>query len=613
MTALTHVAGWTLVHFAWQGTLIAVVAAAGLRLLRDASPQSRYVLGCLALASMLAAPAATAWRLSDEPVPLTTPIQRKVFIRVTPGGASQHEMRTVVGIRHVIGAASGVGPLAPPAGPPSSWMAAVVAVWLAGVCLLLVRLASGWWRVRQWHRTALALDPSPWQSRLDRLARWLGVRHAVRLVDVSFVDSPMVIGWVRPIVLLPIAAVSHLTPGQVEAILAHELAHVRRHDALVNAAQAIAETLLFYHPAVWWISSRIREEREHCCDDVALSVTGDAVSYAAALAELESCRSGLPAFGMAATGGSLLTRVTRLLAAPAARSSRSGAVVTAVLALTFIVGAGAMQYLVARQPVATEAPQPQYGAPAWRMLFDHPSGEMTIRGFTARDLIRFAYQLPLARVVGGPEWLDHDAFDLATTVDHVPAADETPELVRHLLEERFGLRVHEGTIDTNVFALEIARPDGVLGPSLEPATRECFDQKAWITAEAPRLPSANGERTVLCGVWDSGIDFQRVRSITMDEFAAALRPRLGPGIDRDVINRTRLEGLFDVSLEFFRPAAAAMAFTPALRVPLQMAGFLSVPQAVEAQLGLKLVPATATAKAVVIDEIRRPLDGVIRP
>src|SRR4029077_10699398 len=104
----------------------------------------------------------------------------------------------------------------------------------------------------------------------------------------TLVDVPTVVGWLRPAILLPIAALAALSPAQVEAILAHERAHIRRHDCAMNVLQTIAETLLFYHPAVWWLSKRIRVEREHCCDDVAIAVCGDPVGYAQALAELES-------------------------------------------------------------------------------------------------------------------------------------------------------------------------------------------------------------------------------------------------------------------------------------------------------------------------------------
>lgn len=609
MSTIVHVAGWTLVHFAWQGVVIGAAAALALRALEHASSQSRYAVACLALGAMLAAPAATAWRLAAGDPPIATPLHRKVFVHVTPSGGTEHTTRTIVGVRHVIGWDRALPPT-DGSGDAAAWMAAVVVVWLAGVCLLAARLAGGWWRVRRLHRAACRLAPSAWQSIAERVAVRLGVRRLVRVVDVSFVDGPLVIGWLRPVVLLPVAAVSGLTPNQVEAVLAHELAHVRRHDALVNACQTLAETLLFYHPAVWWTSSRIRIERENCCDDVALAATGDAVSYAAALAELERCRSGLPAMGMAATGGSLLARVTRLLELPAARRSRPGGIVTAALVAVFVIAGGALQLLVARQ---APAPETSKTAPAWRMVFDHPSGEMVIRGFTARDLVRYAYQAPVSRIVGGPAWLDTDAFELATTVDHVPTADETPELVRRLLEERFALHVHESTVTVPVLALEIARPDGALGPNLQASANDCFDQQAWVASGAPRLPFGQGERTVMCGVWDDGIDVQRVRRITMDDLAASMRQRFAPAIPLDVVNRTGLEGAFDLSLEYFKPAAAAIAVTPALRLPLRAAGFPSVPEALEEQLGLTLVPATANAPAVVIDDIRRPLEGLLQP
>ena len=111
---------------------------------------------------------------------------------------------------------------------------------------------------------------SSWQAAGNRIASRLGIASVIRIVELPHIDVPLVVGCLRPIVVLPIAAISQLSAAQVEAILAHELAHVRRHDYLVNLMQTIAETLLFYHPAVWWLSARIRDEREHCCDDVAL-------------------------------------------------------------------------------------------------------------------------------------------------------------------------------------------------------------------------------------------------------------------------------------------------------------------------------------------------------
>jgi hypothetical protein len=138
------------------------------------------------------------------------------------------------------------------------------------------------------------------------------VSRRVRLLPTDRVDSPSVIGWLRPVILAPVGVLSGLAPQQVEALLAHELAHVRRHDYLVNVLQGIAESLLFYHPAVWWISNQIRTEREHCCDDLAVEASGDVLVYARALAALESMRPAHFRAALSANDGSLLRRIRRL-------------------------------------------------------------------------------------------------------------------------------------------------------------------------------------------------------------------------------------------------------------------------------------------------------------
>ena len=192
----------------------------------------------------------------------------------------------------------------------------VVWGWLAGVTVLLARFAGGCWRVHRLRVAALAEAVSQWQSASERLAVRLRLDVAFRVVESGLVDAPGVIGWIRPVILLPVAVLTNLAPVQIEAILAHELAHIRRRDYAVNLLQTVAETLLFYHPRVWWVSARVREEREHCCDDVAVEVCGEPAAYAAALAELASWRTRETALAVGATDGSLLARVRRLLRVP---------------------------------------------------------------------------------------------------------------------------------------------------------------------------------------------------------------------------------------------------------------------------------------------------------
>jgi hypothetical protein len=141
----------------------------------------------------------------------------------------------------------------------------------------------------------------------------LGIQRAVKLLNSARVQAPTVISWLKPAILLPVGCMAGLSTLQVEAVLAHELAHIRRHDYLVNFFQSVMETVLFYHPAVWWVSSQIRREREHCCDDLAVAVCGDRLAYAKALSFLEERRSPMPAGAFGATGGVLKMRIARLL------------------------------------------------------------------------------------------------------------------------------------------------------------------------------------------------------------------------------------------------------------------------------------------------------------
>src|SRR5262249_31480014 len=148
----------------------------------------------------------------------------------------------------------------------------------------------------------------PWLSLARRLSLALGVRQAVRLLESTAIEVPAVLGLLRPVILLPASAVTGLTPAQLEMILAHELAHIRRHDFLVTLFQSAVETLLFYHPAVWWISRQVRIERENCCDDLAVAVCGTPLQYARALARLEELRAEALPLAVSANGGSLMER-----------------------------------------------------------------------------------------------------------------------------------------------------------------------------------------------------------------------------------------------------------------------------------------------------------------
>jgi beta-lactamase regulating signal transducer with metallopeptidase domain len=302
MTEWVRIAGWVLLHFVWQGSVLGFLAAGMLRGFRRASPGSRYAIGVCILSAMIAMPILTALAVASAPTG-AAPSRWDGSAALLPGGP----IGAVQTVQRALTVPFSTGLRIDASFP------LLVSFWFACATILLLRALHGWWQIRRVHAAAMACDPSRWQAAADRLSRRLHLSTIVRVVEVRSLDVPAVVGWLRPVVLLPIAAIAGLPLPQVEAILAHELAHVRRHDYVVNLLQRLAESVLFYHPAVWWISARIGEEREHCCDDLAVQVCGDAQLYAAALAELESRRHLSAGFAVAATDGSLLKRIRRIL------------------------------------------------------------------------------------------------------------------------------------------------------------------------------------------------------------------------------------------------------------------------------------------------------------
>jgi beta-lactamase regulating signal transducer with metallopeptidase domain len=342
--------GWALLHFVWQGTLIGAAAAIALRLLRQSAADVRYVVASIAMVLMATLPVVTGvqtWKAARAESP--------VVVRAEAGTPS---VSTVVAVATT--AAAGVESAATPCSDCTAsvapwagferWMPTVVLGWMAGVAILALRLAGGWFAVRRMRTHGATPADARLQAIVRRLARTLHLSRPVVLLQSASIDVPTVIGWLKPVVLLPMGALAGLSPLQLEAILAHELAHIRRHDYLVNLLQSLVETLLFYHPAVWWLSRRIRIEREHCCDDLAVSLCGDPVVYARALAELEELRSDGPQLAMAANGGLLLSRIRRLLSGPAAHAGRGPAWLAAATAMLLM--AGILAGPVGRQSVA---------------------------------------------------------------------------------------------------------------------------------------------------------------------------------------------------------------------------------------------------------------------
>jgi TonB family protein len=291
MTAITRALSAALLHFVWQGLGVTIVLWLALFLLRRRSAALRYAASCAALALLAALPAVTTAILYEHPAPA-------VPLAVHPSAAAD--------LGPFVRVDAGFG-----------WMSLLQAwaipVWSCGVLLFSIRMLWGCTRIAALRRRGETADARI-LSMISSLASRMGVARPVRVLLSTVADSPSVTGWLRPVILLPLSAIAGLTPDQLEAVLAHELAHIRRHDYAVNLLQMAVETVLFYHPAVWWISGRIRLERELCCDDLTVQTCGGAVCYARALTALEKMRAGHAAPALAATDGPLFLRIRRLVA-----------------------------------------------------------------------------------------------------------------------------------------------------------------------------------------------------------------------------------------------------------------------------------------------------------
>lgn len=361
MTTWIDAIGWTLLHFLWQGTLIAVATAAALLLLRDARPQQRYLVACAGLLLCALWPAL------------------QLMLRLD-GALAVHDAYPA---RTSGAAATGSQALRP-------YMYWIVAAWSAGSIALALRTALGLaWigrAARNGGRDAV------WQARLTQLAQSMGVTRTVRLRIVDGLRGPVTALWWRPVVLMPAALLSGMPPDLLQALLAHEIAHIRRHDYLVNLLQTAIETVLFYHPAVWWLSQRIRRERELIADAIAATHAGGNRRLAQALSELEKRQFTHPEPALAANGGDTMDRITRLLR-PTARRTGPATIAAALPALAL---AGACLAGLAHASAETPVEKPDHHAvvdfascakPVWpkAALAAQHTGAVTLRFLIGRD------------------------------------------------------------------------------------------------------------------------------------------------------------------------------------------------------------------------------------
>ena len=416
--------------------------------------------------------------------------------------------------------------------------------------------------------------PPEWRNALDSLIARTRVSFPVRLVVSGFVQTPAVVGWLRPAILLPAGAIAGIAPEYVEALLAHELAHIRRHDYLVSVAQRVAETLLFYHPAVWWLSRQIDAEREACCDDIAVGLIGDTLTYVSALATLESRRREHLAPLLAANGGSLQRSIARLVSqppAPAYSLPLAGLMTIGILMGLTVCGLMA-QSMDARPAFEVASLKPDKSRTGVDRI-KRSRESWVIENVSLKRLIGMAYGVAEGRdyLFKGPDWMDTADFDIAAKFPPDSSDSQVLLMLQRLLDERFKLRLHRESREFSVYALVVDKRGSKVRPTATPG---------------PYRFSARGGHGV-------GI------SVSMAMFANRLAKEVG----RPVVDFTGLTGQFDLTLDW-KPEGGQQ------ENPDAASDRPSIFSALPEQLGFKLEPRKVSLDVLVVDAgVKTPVEN----
>ncbi len=418
---LLHRVGWMLLHSLWQFSLIAIALAILLETLQRRSAATRYIVCCVALATTLLTAGITFSLTTGMPVgDILTVAPPASPIDVTPNEPLEEAFPN---------ATADIAPSLPPSFPPievapaialspdpipdetkphstnipeettadtppfadristtlQPWLPGASLVWFCGVLLLSLWNTGGWLGVVRLRRIGTEPVAQELRERVEAVANQLKLRQSVHVLQSAFVEVPVITGWWRPVLLMPVGIVTGLTSQQLDALLAHELTHVRRHDYLVNLIQTLVETVLFYHPAIWWMSRKIRAEREYCCDDAAIRVCGDGVEYATVLAAFEQMRAA-PRPAVAATDGNTLSRVRRILGdtTPTRRLTKSLAgslafVMVVVCSIACFIQTNVESTVAAESPTPGTAPAPgDFGTIQWKHTDIRKEAKLTL-------------------------------------------------------------------------------------------------------------------------------------------------------------------------------------------------------------------------------------------
>jgi len=608
----------------WQSTLVAAFVAALTLALKRNRAQVRHALWVAASLKFLlpfAALVALGQQIGWPDV--TAPAQPVLTIVDSVGqpfsaSASDHQPTTAIAPR---GASARV-----------SVLPVLLGVWALGSTVLLAMWIRRWRVVASTLRRADAIA----EGRVVEAFRRIEANRLPTPLRIVSCDSPIepgVFGWRSPVLLWPRDIEDRLSDAQIDAVVAHELAHIRRHDNLTSALHMTVQAIFWFHPLTWWIGARLVDERERACDEDVVRAGSRPDVYAESI--LKTCQYFVetPLTCVAGvTGSDLKKRIEQIMrheahvALTATKRALLGTALVAAIAVPVAVGM-LMSARLSAQVVAPAANAPTFDVASVKPNDSGPGrmggrggpGRIDMTNMPLRRLIRQAYDIHETQIIGGPDWLDSQGFDVTATF----VGDQSPErrraMMQTLLRDRFKLTFHAEKREMPIYALIVARADKRLGEGLRKTPDgACLPKGAGLPAApstsgpAPALPSPfdpNAEAP--CGSIIFGPGRLLAHGVPIDMLANSLGnlPAI-TAFNRIVQNQTGLEGTYDFDFKFANesagrggpfippPGAGAVAATPGDEPVLFTA--------LQEQLGLKLDPRRANVEVMLVDSVERP-------
>jgi uncharacterized protein (TIGR03435 family) len=502
----------------------------------------------------------------------------------------------------------------------SMWNAApdvLLAVWALGATALLTAWIVRWRRLSRIARQSTPLTDGPMVDALRAIERRTGVTRPIAVATSGSSLEPGVFGIVTPTLVWPSRLSKHLSSEQIEAILAHEVTHVRRFDNVAAFIHLWAQAAFWFHPMIWWIGARLVDERERACDEAVVGAGSERQAYAESI--LKTCRlftESPLACVSGVTGADLKKRIEHIMLT----DFRSGLAMwkkgllavagSAAVTVPFLIGVMTVKPLLAQQPSTNAAfdvtsVKPNNEGSGRVMMLPAANGGWQATNVTLGQLVRLAFQLQDNQLVGGPKWLFEDRFDVKGTGTAAGRDGPLFDKLKAMLADRFNLVTHAETREQSIFQLVLARRDGKLGDKLTRSTTDCTPTAPNGRGRGQLALPAPGERPK-CGFM-IGPGRILIGGQTMSAFAGNLS-RFAGGI---VVDKTNLSGTYDIELTY----APDSAGNPTGREVLPQTGPApsvnndapSLFAALQEQLGLKLERSKDNVDVLVIDSAEKPM------